>query len=97
MSSKSNNMGTYTLSDTGGPTSNGIYTILASDGVTIIALKLATGGAATVRGSAVIKAFGASTAIDLVEEEPTILSNPDPIDGLVITVTSGTVNVLTNQ
>lgn len=97
MASKSNNMGTYELSSTGGPDSDGVYTIHAADGVYVLALKLLTGGAATVAGSAIIGDFGASVEIDLVEDEPTIFSNDDPIDGFVITVTSGNVLVITNQ
>lgn len=90
-------MGTYTLTTTGGPTNNGVYTVNASDGVMVMALKLSVGGAATIAGSAVIKAFGNSSAIALVAQEPTLVSNPDLIDGLVITVTGGTVLVITNQ
>lgn len=94
---KSNNMGTYTLSPGGGPGGGNAYTIRSADGVSIIALKLSTGGTATVQGSAKIGDMGNSSAISLVEDEPTIFSNDDLIDGLVITVTVGTVTVITNQ
>ena len=95
--SKTNNTGTYTLTSTGGPDSEGVQTIVNADGVSVIALQLQTGGAATVQGSAVIGNFGASTSQALVVDETTIIENPDFIDGLIITVTSGTVKVLTNQ
>ncbi len=94
---KQNNMGTYTLTDTGGPAADGVYTIHSADGVYVIALELQSGGTANVEGSAKIGEFGISTPIDLVEEKATIFSNPDPIDGLIIRVTSGTVLVITNQ
>ena len=90
-------MGTYTLTTTGGPNGDGVYTINDTDGVSIIALKLSTGGAASIQGAAKIGSFGNSTAVALLADEPTILSNPDLIDGLTITVISGTVLVLTNQ
>ncbi len=90
-------MGTYTLSNIGGPNNDGVYTIKDSDGVSIIALKLSSGGAASIQGAAKIGDFGNSTAIALVADEPTILSSPEFIDELIITVTSGTILVLTNQ
>lgn len=94
---KQNNMGTYTLSPTGGPNNDGVYVINDTDGVSIIALKLSTGGAATIQGAAKIGSFGVSSPVALLADEPTMLSNPDFIDGLTITVTSGTVLCLTNQ
>lgn len=87
---KTNNMGTYNLVV-------GTYTIKASDGVRVLALKLSAGGAATVVGTAKIGDMGNSTPINLVAGEPTIFSNQDPMDGLTITVTAGTVLVITNQ
>lgn len=87
---KTNNMGTYTLAV-------GTYTIKADDGVRVIALKLSAGGAATVKGAAKIGDMGPSTPIALVVAEPTIFSNQDPMDNLVIDVTAGTVLVITNQ
>lgn len=97
MSSKTNNMGTYLLSATGGPNSDGIYTIVAADGVYSIALQTLTAGAGTYQGAARIGNFGPSVSIAFVVGETTLLSNPDPIDGLVITVTAGTIKVITNQ
>lgn len=88
---KSNNMGTYTL------TAGNTYTISAEDGVRVMSLILSAAGIATVIGSAKIGSMGASTAINLVAGVPTIISNQDPIDGFVITVTAGTVTVYTNQ
>lgn len=87
---KTNNMGTYTMAV-------GVTTIVASDGVRVIALKLSAGGAATVKGAAKIGGLGVSTPIILNPGEPTIFSNPDPIDNLEITVTVGTVTAITNQ
>src|SRR4051812_355616 len=97
MSSKTNNMGTYTLTSSGGPNNDGVYTINQADGVYIIAFKMADGSEANVSGSAKIGDFGDSTPIDLVALENTVFSNPDPIDGLVITVVSGEVLAITNQ
>lgn len=88
---KTNNMGTYTIA--AGPA----VTIVAADGVRVIAFKLSAGGAATVSGSANIKNLGVSTPIALTPLEATIFSNQDPIDGLTITVTAGTVLAITNQ
>jgi len=87
---RKNNMGTYTLAV-------GSTSIVAADGVRVIALRLAAGGAASVTGSAKIGSLGVSTPIALVPGEPTIFSNQDPIDGLTIDVTVGTVLVITNQ
>jgi len=84
------NMGTYNLGV-------GTYPVVKSDGVKIMALKLAAGGAATIKGSAKIGSFGASTPIALVAGEPTIVSNQDNMDGLTLDVTIGTVLVITNQ
>ncbi len=95
--SKQNNMGTYTLTNVGGPNSDGVYPIQDADGVAVIALQLAAGGAASVIGAARIGSFGASTSIALVAGETTIFTNPDLIDGFTITVTAGTVKVITNQ
>lgn len=85
-----NNMGTYSLAV-------GSYPIVKDDGVRVIALKLSAGGAATVTGGAKIGSFGPSVPISLVVGEPTIFSNDDPMDGLTIDVTAGTVLVITNQ
>jgi hypothetical protein len=95
--SKVNNMGTYVLTTTGGPLANGVYTVKQSDGVSVLALKLSVGGFATITGSAKIGDFGLSAAQTLTPDEPTILSNPEFIDNLVITVTVGTIKVITNQ
>ena len=95
--SKQNNMGTYTLVPGGGPAGSNSYTIVSADGVSVVALKLSAGGAATVSGSAKIGQFGVSSPLALVAEEPTVFSNDELIDGLVITVTSGSVLVITNQ
>lgn len=85
-----NNMGTYSLGV-------GSYPIVKEDGVRVIALKLSAGGSATVTGSAKIGSFGPSVSIPLVAGEPTIFSNSDPMDGLTIDVTVGSVLVITNQ
>lgn len=94
---KLNNMGTYTLVPGGGPAGGNTYTISQQDGVSVIAFKLSAGGAATIQGSAKIGQFGNSTPISLTALEPTICSNDELIDGLTITVTAGSVIVLTNQ
>lgn len=93
---KNLNMGTYTLTTTGGD-GGGNYLISSADGVSVIALKLAAGGTATVTGSAKIGTFGNSTSIALVAGEPTIFTNDEAIDGLTISVTVGTVLAITNQ
>jgi hypothetical protein len=87
---KNNNMGTYTVGVS-------TITIAKADGVRVIALKLNAGGAATVTGSAKIGALGNSNSIPLVAGEPTIFSNQDPIDGLTVDVTAGTILIITNQ
>lgn len=95
---KTNNIGTYTLTTTGGPASNGVYTIVREDGVSVVALRLSAGGTATYKGAAIIGDFGPSIVQSLVAGETTIIpSANEPIDNLVITVTVGTVQVLTNQ
>jgi hypothetical protein len=85
-----NNMGTYNPGV-------GSYLIKKDDGVRIMALKLAAGGAATITGSAKIGAFGNSVPIALVAGEPTIVSNQDNMDGLTLDITVGTVLIITNQ
>ncbi len=99
--SKTNNIGTYTFTSTGGPANNGVYTIIEGMGISSIALKLLTGGAGTIQGSATIPALGgASTSFALVVDEPTVVATNNEnefIDGLVITVTSGNLLVITNQ
>ena len=88
---KINNIGTYTLAV-------GTYPVVRNDGVNVLALRLSAGGSATYIGAAVIGSFGSSTAQNLVAGETTLIASPnEPIDGLSITVTVGTVQVLTNQ
>jgi hypothetical protein len=95
--SKTNNIGTYLLSSNGGPAANGVYTIRNEDGVSVLALQLQTAGVATIKGNATIGDFGDSVTESLVVNETTIITQPDFIDGLIITVTAGTVKVFTNQ
>ncbi len=98
---KNKNIGTYTLTTTGGPTGNGVYTISLADGVSRAAFLLSVGGAATVQGNATIAAFGgASGSIALDAGVSFMISTNNEnefIDVVVITVTSGTVKVVCNQ
>lgn len=84
------NMGTWVK----GP---GTYSITKQDGVRVIAMKL-TAGTANVQGSAKVGSFGASMPVPLVMNEPTVLSNQDPIDGLTLTIDPGSsVTIFSNQ
>jgi hypothetical protein len=97
---KINNIGTYTATSTGGPNSNGVYAIQQSDGVNTIGFELSSGGSATLTGSSKIGSFGLSTAVALTALKNTIItcgSDAENIDGLTLTVISGTVTVYTNQ
>lgn len=87
---KTDNMGTYVLAV-------GTYPIVSADGVRVIAMKLSAAGAATVTGAAKIGSMGISGAIPLVPDEPTLFSNQDPIDNMIIDVTAGTLTIITNQ
>lgn len=98
---KTNNIGTFTLTTAGGPNADGVYTIAVSDGVSRAAFSLTSGSAATVHGSAVVKGFGGiSGTIALSEDKDLILSTNNEnefLDVVIITVTSGTVEVVCNQ
>ena len=94
---KDNNMGTFTLTTSGGPNSDGIYTINREAGIYNAALYLSSGGSATVKGAAVIDGFGPSVAVPLIAEIGTTLANQDPIDNVIITVTVGSVKMFCNQ
>lgn len=90
-----NNTGTYTLTTSGGPTTNGVYVFPAQSGVTYLCLKLNSGGAATILGGAECNFLtGSSNSIALVEDEPTLFTNQLGVSGLTVTVTSGTVTAL---
>lgn len=98
---KINNIGSFTLTTTGGPNSNGVYTISQADGISRMGLELSSGGAATFQGSANINALGGiSTAIAITPQVPLLISTNNEnefIDTVVITVTSGTITVVLGQ
>mgnify|MGYP000502865770 CR=1 FL=1 len=93
---KNNNVGTFTLTPTGGLENDGVYRINSADGFFNLAIYPAADCEGTILGSAKAN-WGNSESQDLIPEVGTTIATQDPIDGLTITITGGSAIILVNQ
>jgi hypothetical protein len=85
-----NSLGSFTLS-------SGTYTITDKDKLSTVAMYLSSGGSATIQGDAKVTPFGgASTAVAMIAETPTVISCSGGIKWLQLVISSGTVEVFCN-